>query len=438
MFIDVSNDQVKEALKKNMLERLWLMAMSVRDKKSVSQCGTILSKSAVGMDYNWGLRFYLLLIESIRHWAAFTADEEINIKFKDLQEKVPIMEEDVYMYQDLETKRLDHHRADQLAGDKAVEAPAMSTVAQQPEVKSSFRDIVPSSTVSEPTEFVELKKYKTNYLQAVFSKTPDVNKISEELFMYQSLYDSLRYKLNSGKETASQKSEIAFAEAISRLSIPTDIETPKELASLRGKVTDALKKAYGDVPAEYAQTAVTKSSLQQNLTSVVKQPVTAPVLAEEKPKPLLSPPNVDLNEAYQSGKANFSRKTNSDNKEMNRQLKERKESLLREIEKLKSQEKQMRESVHQRSTLSTLQKIESTPEVLIEEIERKNRAYENLQTKYAALMSQMKSKVSSNLERSFMNSSMHSSYVPSYDLSSSYLGNSLYASRLYVREQRFK
>lgn len=493
VFIDVNNDQVKEALKRNMLERLWLMAMSVRDKKSVGQCGTILSKSAAGSDYRWGLRFYILLIECMRHWAAFTADEEINIKFRDLQEKVPVLEDDVYIYQDLETRPLDHRRADQLASDKAAEAPVTSAVAQPSEVRSSFRDILPSSAAGEPTEFVELAKYKANYLQAVFSKTPDVNKLSEEHFMYQSLYDSLRYKLNSGKETAAQKAEIAFAEAVSRLAIPTDIETPKGLAAMRGKVTETLRKVYGEVPAEFAamagQPGSGKSSLQQNLTAVLRQPAAISVLGEENPQTPLSPPapngeqnqrskvpvpddnyqrsNVpvpeddyqrsnlplpddryqkassDLNAAYQSGKANFSKRATGDNKELNRKLKERKEALLREVEKLKAQERQMRESVHQRSTLSTLQKIESTPEVLIEEIERKNRAYENLQNKYAALMSQMKSKVASNLERSFLNSSLHSSYAPSYapghDIGSSFLGGSLYTSRLYLPEQqRFK
>lgn len=530
MFCDAGNEQVKEAIKKNILERLWLMAMSMRDKKSPSQCGTILNKSATGAEYKWGLRFYVLLMECLRQWAAFTADEEIFNKYNDLKDKVPIMEDDVYYFESLEMKPLDHRKVDELVSDYD----NRPTSPLQSNQLASIRGISSLGSATEPTEFVELRKYKTNFLNSVFNKTPDVNAISEEHFMFQSLYDSLRYKLNAGKPTATQKADIGFAESISRMQFDTDIQTPKGLATYRGKIGEAIQNAYGEIPREYeamlgggkkGNVSVQNSAQPDNVfgsrgneivireryagadldlpaaESLKPRPVDSvggsniqnqnqPAIPQANPvfnsgnsdqfssqadkkgppalpkngditapktDPVAQPPAKKLtlggrgineptnaNDMYQAGRADFSKKDANPsqdaekNREANRRLREKKQALMQEVERLKNQERKMRESVSQRSTLSILQKIEHTPEVLIEEIERKNQAYENLQNKYLALLGQMNSKVHSNLEKSYVSGSgsMSRSDPEMSYLGRSLVGQSLYNSRLYMPNER--
>lgn len=537
----MSNERVKEAIKKNILERLWLLAMSMRDKKSVSQCGTILNKSATGAEYKWGLRFYILLIECFRQWAAFTADDEINSKYNDLHSKVPVLEDDVYYFQALENQLLNHTKADELAMDYIDGSRSPNPVERDRPAMQSIRSMPPAAAQSEPTEFVELRNYKQNFLGIVFSKTPDPVRLQEEHMMFASFYDSLRYKLNAGKPTPAQKAEIGFAEAVSRIQVGPEVETPKGLAGYRSKVGEAMQSAYGEIPREYEAFlggASKKSAVQSyaapsrggqdyydgdlllkeryaaadvdpiapeplkpkpvdslggsliqnpnsqppapkistDVSPVLPQPIfnsgvpqndnrSAPPQPQSRdkgpsadqiqygrefslgapknggqPGPAPVPTPTDM---YQAGKADFSKKGTLDkpdperNREANRRLKEKKQALLQEIERLKMQERKMRESVQQRSTLSTVQKIEHTPEVLIEEIERKNRTYENLQNKYLALLGQMKSKVHSNLEKSYMSGSMLSRPDPeTSSLSSSLAGNSLYNSRLYMPNER--
>jgi hypothetical protein len=362
----------------------------------------------------------------------------------------------------------------------------------------------------------------------VFGKSADVNQITEEHFMYQSFYDSMRYKLNAGRQSTAQKADIAFVEAISRVPMAGGIETPKGLQQFRGKIAEAYQQAYGRIPPEYqkmlgptsgnSRSQVTGNVLRgvptQNEVEIYhdERPVEAennfepPKMGRDNSNPASNlgksanealgvpdfqknpsfghegiPPNLiqfqDLpgfrapsngisrsgmdqeplrNENGASGlgnnhhsdvltehkpakegrnvKLDFSRKNkqpsnpsnlvqpphyqgeSDNNKELNRQLRDKKEALRLEIDRLRNQERKVRESVHQKSSISTLQKTESTPDVLIEEIERKNRAFEDLQHKYSAILGQMKSKVHSNLERSYINGLSNSRMDPDFSL----------------------
>lgn len=574
IFCDVSNERVKDTLKRNILERLWLLAMSMRDKKNVASCGTVLNKSAKGNEYRWGLRFYILLIECFRQWASFTADDEINSKYNDLRKKVPIIEDDVYYFQALEHQYLDHHKADQLLNDynDGDRSPGLPQSVQSSNMRSNVAAPVqnsyapPSINSNDPPEIREFSKYKQAYLNALFSKSPDLNDVFEQHTLFQSFFETEHLKLNVSKLTPSQRAEYEFAERINRLTLD-DIQTPKGLQQLRSKVVGVMASTFGEVPPEYQRLAggnnAANSGPQANTRSNmgprdidlyqyerylnadndVAEPVKPPKPQEDNygsnvqksagfpnqqstqfqkggdqqaiapsydsfkdPMPQIQPifqsnfdragglpsdsnsrkpdslpPKIDTyqdqrnppsdtysypgskidplpgfknnassptkgGDQYQPPKPDFTKKNsegkpavNSEqNKDLNRQLRDKKRALQQEIDRLKNQERKMRESVNQKSVLSTLQKVENTPEVLIEEIERKNRAYENLQNKYAALLSQMNSKVHNNLEKSYLSGSHMSKSRIEPDTSSygsQLFMNSLYGSRLYAPDR---
>ena len=114
ILLDNRNDRVIASIKNIILERLWLLALSMKDKETVGECGTVLNKSAAGEDYKWGLRFYVLLIECFREWASAMDDADIIQKYARIKEVAPILEEDVYYFQALEHAPLDHSRVDEI------------------------------------------------------------------------------------------------------------------------------------------------------------------------------------------------------------------------------------------------------------------------------------------------------------------------------------
>lgn len=418
----------------------------MKDKKSVENCGTILIKSAKDDEYKWGLRFYILLIECFRQWAAFTEDSDFIQKFNRLKEKVPILEDDVYYFQALENNRLDHHKVDEMLQD--FHEGTISPMNPKINVQSN------PPALSDPQEITELKKYKEKYLKAVFDKVSDVPLISEEHFMYQSLFDSMRSKLKSGKYDARQKEEIVFSEGVSKLPISETIETPKGLSEFRAKVCDLLNSCHGEVPAEYIKMAGGMQRISNQVapkmetTPELRVPprevhadILIPELNFQRPnlkQTIASPPLKNLTVSnpgvYKSDNrpSNQTQLTNqleaSDQiKDRNQKLKEKKQALLKEVENLKNKEKQLKESSTAKSEMSYIHKIEATPDVLIEEINRKNKTFENLQNKYATLINQMNLKMHNNLEKSYINSDY--SRV-SHD-TSSFSNSGLYDSALY-------
>ena len=409
----------------------------MKDKNNVERCGTILNKSAVGNEYLWGLRFYILLIECFRQWAAFTEDPDLIQKYNRLKETVPIFEDDVYYFQALESDGLDHHKVDELLGN-------YSEGAKSPSGHKGNVQTATYTNLNGPPEFIELNNYKNKYLQTVFSKEPDISLICEEHFMYQSYYESLRNKIKSLAKEPGQKKDIEFAESICKLSMNDGIETPKGLSIFRGKVADALKISYGEIPNEYQKLIGThvkninpspvKTDVPEFTTTNFKDKITEQVYEKpSNPKDLRrlntvsDNPRLGLVGLQTFGKNQNLFKEEEENPkvavEINQSLKEKKIMLQKEVEKLRNKEKQLRESTLGKSDLRDLQKIEGTPEVLIDEINRKNRAFENLQSKYSSLLNQMNLKMQSNLEKSYINSNLtYSRIEPDF----SYAGLRLY------------
>lgn len=72
----------------------------MKDNVQISDCGTVLNKSAVGDDFKWGLRFYILLLNCFKQWAAFTDDDDIKARRDELDQHISTYE-DVYYFQEL-------------------------------------------------------------------------------------------------------------------------------------------------------------------------------------------------------------------------------------------------------------------------------------------------------------------------------------------------
>ena len=86
----------------------------------------------------------------------------------------------------------------------------------------------------------------------------------------------------------------------------------------------------------------------------------------------------------------------------NQMLKEKKQSILKEIERLREKERQIKEVSYLKSELKEISKIEATPEILIEEINRKSREYDLLKHKYSNLINEMNRKVKNNIEKTLI------------------------------------
>ena len=106
--------------------------------------------------------------------------------------------------------------------------------------------------------------------------------------------------------------------------------------------------------------------------------------------------------------SNISKKTDGLSKdsvfEQNELLKEKKRVLENEIRNLKNKELQQQKSMLSKSDLIDFKKLETTPEVLIEEIIRKNNELEEQQNQYAVLLSEINTTVKSNFEKTKIDS----------------------------------
>ena len=255
MVIDIDQEQVKTSVKSTILERLWLLALSMKDKTSVEHCGTVLNKSAAGEEYKWGFRFYVLLMECLRGWAHYFGDKDLKTKFKRLQDSVPIIEEDFYYYQNVELNHIDHKKVDELMNDMSEIPKSPSDLKQSAPVnilKDKNKNMVQSNHLNqEPSEIQELKKHKTDFLEAVFNKNPRADAITEETIKYQSYYEFIQKKVFSSKLELNVTDEYRFVDQIGRLEEKKKIESPFGLAAYRSKVVDALLNCFGKAPEEY-------------------------------------------------------------------------------------------------------------------------------------------------------------------------------------------
>ena len=183
----------------------------MKDKTAVEHCGKILNKSATGDEYKWGLRFYILLIECLRGWAEYNDDPDFISKYKRLKETVPIHDEEIYYYQNVEINGIDHRKVDELLTNTSEFIKSPDYFKSSEFKKKSVNDINMNSLQNkseiENPDLKELKSYKQAYLNAVFNKNADINSIYEETIKYQSYYDSIKTKIIPGKIDLDTKNE---------------------------------------------------------------------------------------------------------------------------------------------------------------------------------------------------------------------------------------
>ncbi len=467
VLLDNRNDRVIASIKNIILERLWLLALSMKDKETVGECGTVLNKSATGEDYKWGLRFYVLLIECFREWASAMDDADIIQKYARIKEVAPILEEDVYYFQALEHAPLDHSRVDEILKEFQTMSPG-------------FRSPKSRQANDAPPQFIEeLDTFKKNFLDSLFTKTPNPNLIVEICIMYQSYFDSVKDKAMGYLSDPMIGKDIKFAQLATQIQWSEDIQTEKGLAKFKKAVTEALREAYGHVPKEYGiePQDYSKSYNNQEPESRHHQINYEDAIVQPKQKfSKKSEPNIE-NDIYQSRNDRSStpnnkrrreqeveardyegRSKNSNNgynqkegqhsqprsqnseiikppprnervvrdkspyrnedfefqlnrdhspiadpeklQQENQKLKEKKIGIIKEIERLKEKERQMKETSYLKTDSREISKIEATPEILIEEINRKSREYDMLKHKYSNLINEMNRKVKTNIEKS--------------------------------------
>ena len=417
LFSDLFNQRVIDAIKSTVLERLWLLALSMKDKTRLSDCGSVLNKSASGEDYKWGLRFYVLLLECFKQWTIYTEDPDFVQKYNRIKETIPLVEDDYYYPQTITSKLLDHSKVDLLLGQPKREKPQVSPKQQD------FQSVQPESK-----EIQELSKLQQQYFNCLFTKTPDIPLISEQHMILQSYFDSVKTKLSSSSLPAHQKEDISFYRKFANLHLTETIESPKGLAKLRQDICNILQESYGECPTEFQQflNSNSRPSSQTKLESK-KENVFMYHLDNEqnesreknKVKKSSPPPQVVL--SYSDAKPqNRSVSPNRNNYEFNLNdfgddvpeenvdqikyenelLQRQKNELANEVETLKGKEKSLSQSMMLKSGLFASHKIDASPEFLIEEINRKNREYEALQAKYQSLISQMNDRVKSDLDKS--------------------------------------
>ena len=410
LFTDLFSQKFVDLVKATVVERLWLLALSMKDKNRLSDCGSVLSKNAVGQDFVWGFRFFVLLVECFRNWAVYTDDNDLVQKYARMKEVVPVHDNDLYYPQALAERPLDHSKVDLLLGSK-------------PQPGAPDRRSQPQSQPADepPRELLELRRMKEEYLASLFTKTPDVALIGEKHVMLQSLFEAVRPKVAAARLGADGKADLRFLDKLLGVHHTESIETPKGLAKLRQDVCSALTEAYGEHPPEYAQflgpnsrsNSPNKSLRKEEnvFTSRIETELrSAPDLNRVSKPPVLAfhdPPahrslsphrsfEFDLNE---HGSANEEEDVEAVRRE-NERLKSQRVALSREVEQLKEKEKSLSQSVLMRSSYLNGPKVDVSPEILIDEIQRKNREYEALQAKYQGLMGQMNDRMRTQLDRS--------------------------------------
>ena len=426
LFHDNFNQIVIDAIKTVILERLWLLVLSMKDKTSVGDCGTVLNKSAGGEEYKWGLRFYILLTECFRGWAGLTDDPELHQKYNRIREVVPLLEEDVYYFQALEEHPLDHYKSDELLVEHLASSPGF----RSPTNKTG--PAIPSKTLE------ELSQLKSLYLKELFSKNANSQAIVENQMMYVSFFDSVKNQFFNAPFNSPAAHEAKFAQIISELPLSGDMDTAKGIDRLRLKVCDIMEKVYGECPLEY-RNMLEHNARKSPVTSMAKKrahqtdnydqhddmnnfrrnhDIADPVLNVISPIDTSNNKNyspngvkgqVSNNAGYGSDERLYQQNYDADGQigsnpifQSNMRLKDKKEALLREIETLRSKEKSFVDVSRRKTEPREMQKIDANPEVLIEEIQRKARDYDVLKNKYTTLINQMDRKMKTGVEKSIL------------------------------------
>jgi hypothetical protein len=441
LFSDLFNQRAIDAIKSTVFERLWILALSMKDKTRLAECGTILNKSAAGEDYKWGLRFYILLLECFRQWTVYTEDQDFSTKFARLKEAVPVVEDEIYYPQVIINQVLDHSKADALMSGfkqgKTVPAPAPSYVQAQPtshqgSIHQSQRTGGDSrQAVSQPPELQELEDQKRRYFEALFTKTPNVAQISEGHMILQSLYDAYRNKLAALQSTQNQKNDITFYRKFSNLHLTESIESPKGIAKLRADICALMTECYGSYPGDYDQYLSSNSrsnSQTKPLQPQTKLPSNVFMAAidndfpEAREPPMAKSGGVKISHqrTQESRRPQPARSVSPNNYEFdlkddhsdqedveiekikreNKVLQKERESLRDVVGVLREKEKTLSQSMMMKSSASEVRRIDATPDLLIDEIERKNREYEQLQAKYQSLILQMNDRMKNDVDRS--------------------------------------
>lgn len=422
LFSDLFNQKVIDAIKAIFIERLWLLALSMKDKSHISECGSILSKTAADDEYKWGLRFYVLLIECFHQWTIYTDDQDFKQKWNRIKESVPIVEDEFYYPQSITQNFLNHSKVDALLGEQKLTN--VSSKKLNPENISQNLD----KKKAEPENFNELKNTQNRYFDVLFAKAPNVASICENHMVLQSLFDAKKSKLLNQSLNSGQKSDINFYQKFGNIHVGEDIEKPKGISRLRQNVCQLLVDCYGTCPPEYEQmlgqnsrpTSQTKKSEPSKNANVFLN--FSDIENGKKETLLKNKPQNDVKmkkDDYEwEPKSSHKKKENfdyqldeigkSDNEiddyhEIdieNKELRRQKEKLYQEVEMLKDKEKSLNNSIMQRSDFRLSQKIDASPEILIEEINRKNHEYEALQGKYQSLINQMNGRMRNDLDRS--------------------------------------
>lgn len=449
LFSDLFNVRAIEAIKNTVFERLWILALSMKEKQRVGDCGTVLNKSATGDEYKWGLRFYVLLLECFKQWTLYTEDADFAQKYERLKEAVPLVEDEFYYPQYIMDQVLDHSKADALA--KGV---APRPVSSQPvngdvgpkSMRSGMQsDLSQSQTASQnmPQELKELDAQRKLYFGSLFTKTPNVGQIAENHMILQSLYDGHRNKLASSSFPSAFKRDVDFYRKFSNLNWSESIDSPKGISKLRGDVCQLLAESYGSYPAEFEQylnpnsRPSSQQKIQQsapgnvftaNLDSVEppRQPSTRPgPISSPRPQqqPQQSAPKLSFhnndNQHVRPARSvspnqNYDFDLNEDHSDAedpemerirkeNEQLRTERASLRHVVTQLRDKEKSLSQSMMMQSGIQETRRIDATPEILIDEINKKNSEYEALQAKYQTLMLQMDGRMKQDVDRSINN-----------------------------------
>lgn len=448
LFSDLFNVRAIEAIKNTVFERLWILALSMKEKQRIGDCGTVLNKSATGDEYKWGVRFYVLLLECFKQWTLYTEDADFAQKYERLKEAVPLVEDEFYYPQYIMDQVLDHTKADALAKGAAprpVSAQPVASEIGQKSMRSGMQSDLSQSqaaTQNMPQELKELDAQRKLYFGSLFTKTPNVGQIAENHMMLQSLYDGHRNKLASSSFPTAFKRDVEFYRKFSNLSLTESIDSPKGIAKLRGDVCQLLAESYGSYPAEYEQylNPNSRSNSQQrvqqpasgNVFTAHLDAVEPPRQAPVRPGPS-SPPRAQQQPQQSAPKLSFQNNEprvrparsaspnqnydfdlNDDHSDVedpeierirkeNERLRTERASLRNVVTQLREKEKSLSQSMMMQSGLQETRRIDATPEILIDEINKKNSEYEALQAKYQTLMLQMDSRMKQDVDRSIHN-----------------------------------
>lgn len=409
--------------------------LSVQGIKEIKQTGKILHKNAREEEYSWGVRFFVLLSESLMFWGISDESGEMGKAIADLQKRgVYFPEKQIYINglgKDMEKQ---HKKLDNLlSSEKDKEKNKVNGV------KEGYED-----RKNKDNPVMELKKLKDNFLDSLFSDNVNPDELVENEIFFLSYYDSNKQVFNNivfeGEDNFTDKE---IDEIIKDQKFASDLNNYKEINNPNYNNKEDIKKSQKDIfnllkenyEREFLEYEKYVKNKSREFSYVDKKSVDN--LSEGRfndhvngssDKVSFNPGKLGHNNneksIYDYGKSfeieegneivlntiapkqrkpvktKASQRTNNNKsiflvEEENKDLLLEEEKLKEEIKELKKREIQLKLNNSRLKGSSRLNKL-SKPDYLIKEINRKDKEYNLLRAKYNNLMTEINSKVYSS------------------------------------------